>query len=267
MNFRDPEYLFRIGLRRSSVVMVNEAHDGLRRCVRTRVIGRRLLPIAHRFGVRHLAMEALCDRNLTERANAQRQLPAASGYLAQPEMRALIQGALDLGWTLISYEADMTAAPSSDLTSAQVTNWRELEQARNLAAALPDGPLLVWCGNGHLSRAKPDLGWQPMACRFQEVTGVEPFALDQTVTVLFEQGESWVDRFRDELAAFGGTAGFLRGRPARMAPVLGRCLPTLAPERARRMNLWLEPGQPRSRRQRGSRLSAIGSGPLDTVAT
>jgi hypothetical protein len=207
---RTPEELLELGLALSPVVMVNEAHDGLRRCVRTRLVGRRLLPIAHRLGVRHLAMEALWNRDLTGQANEERRLPKASGYLAQPEMRALIQDALDLGWTLIAYEADMTAAPSPNLMSKKVSNWREREQARKLAAALPDAPLLVWCGWGHLSKTRGRT-WSPMGYRFKRLTGIEPFALDQTTTVGSEQTptERWVERLRSELESLGGTAGFL----------------------------------------------------------
>ena len=42
----------------SPVVMANEAHDGLRRCARTRHVGVRLVRAAHALGVRDLAMEA-----------------------------------------------------------------------------------------------------------------------------------------------------------------------------------------------------------------
>jgi len=199
-----------VAFARSRVVLVNEAYDGMRRCLRTRVIGRRLLPTAHALGVRHLAMEALWDREWTARANAERRLPPGEGYLAQPDLRALVQDALDLGWTLASYEAEPNARPSRDTPDIDQTNLRELEQARNLAAVLPDGPLLVWCGNGHLSKIAVD-EWQPMGHRFAELTGIEPFALDQTVTCAFEPGRSdeWTERFRDELEALGGTAGFL----------------------------------------------------------
>jgi hypothetical protein len=38
---------------------MNEAHSGRRRCVRTREVGRRVLPIAHRLGIRHIAMEEI----------------------------------------------------------------------------------------------------------------------------------------------------------------------------------------------------------------
>jgi hypothetical protein len=206
---RPPEELLEIGFERSNVVMMNEAHDGLRRCVRTRVIGRRLLPVADRLGVRHLAMEALSDQDLTDKANRERRLPQSGGYLGQSEMRAFIQDALDLGWTLVGYEADMEAAPGSDLTSAEVTRWRQLQQAHNLAAALPHAPLLVWCGWSHLSKTTPDSAGPMMARHFWDLTGVEPFALDQTFTVAPAVAAVWVERFRSELEVLGGTGGFL----------------------------------------------------------
>jgi hypothetical protein len=211
---RSPEDLLVSAFEGSRVVMMNEAHDDQRRCVRTREIGCRLLPAAHELGVRHLAMEALWDRRFVERANVERRLPEAQGYLAQPEMRTLIQGVLDLGWTLLAYEADMTAAPHADLMRPEVTAWRELEQARNLHEVLPAEPTLVWCGWGHLSKCSPP-GRQTMAQHFRELTGLEPFSLDQTITIGSQkQSESWLELFADQLAELGGTAGFL----ARNAP-------------------------------------------------
>jgi hypothetical protein len=198
LDFRTPEELLAIGFTRSRVVMMNEAHNGMKRCVRTREIGLRLLPAAHEAGVRHFAMEALYGP-----------------YLRQPDMQQLVQGAEDLGWRLIPYE---TREWPTD------TNRREEEQARNLHEALaampPDAPLLVWCGNGHLYKAPsewqlPDGGrWEPMGYRFWEVSGVEPFAIDQTVTAELSPGRvgPWhelADRERGRLDALGGTAGFL----------------------------------------------------------
>ena len=98
----------RIGFERSRVVIVNECHDGLRHCARARVIGRRLLPVAHDAGVRHLAMEALYEP-FAEEANRTRRVPTvASGWgcLAQEDMRSLIADALALGWVLVPYECD-----------------------------------------------------------------------------------------------------------------------------------------------------------------
>jgi hypothetical protein len=59
-------------------------------------------------------MEALHGQALVDEPNGSRRLPPvpAPSYLAQPEMRSFIQAALDLGWTLHGYEADVARAPS-----------------------------------------------------------------------------------------------------------------------------------------------------------
>ncbi len=91
--WRGPEELVTIGFQRTRVVMMNEAHSGLQRCIRTREIGRRILPAAHEAGVRHLSMEALWPYEFAEEANRDRQVPETTeeGYLAQAEMRRFIQ--------------------------------------------------------------------------------------------------------------------------------------------------------------------------------
>lgn len=211
---RPPEELVEIGFSRSGVVMMNDAHDGQRRCIRTREVGRRILPTAHAAGARNLAMEALWDRSFVRGANETRLLPEPPeglGYLAQPDMRSFMQDALDLGWTLIAYEADMSAVPKDELMSHETWAWRQAEQARNLAAALPDAPMLVWPGLGHLTKKSELPGPKAMAWHFQELTRIEPFSIDQTVTIQDERRGSneWNLRFRSELEKVGGTAGFL----------------------------------------------------------
>lgn len=104
MDLRTPDELLAIGFSRSRVVMMNEAHHKMKRCVRTREIGRPLLPATHTAGVRHLAMEAL-PQGVDAGSNWTRVLAQfEGGYLAQPEMRRLIERAEELGWTLIPYE-------------------------------------------------------------------------------------------------------------------------------------------------------------------
>lgn len=231
LRWHTPEALVEVGLSRSRVVMVNEAHDRDRRCVRTRELGRRLLPIAHRLGVRHLAMEALWngggDRHLTEEANATRRLPAAQNgyYLSQPEMRALIQDALALGWTLLAYEMDFAREPPElaqrPPDDRERMARRERAEAQNLTAhvsALPPAArLLVWCGWSHLAKV-PLCGMPWMACRFAQMSGVDPFCIDQTITVAQRPDQA---PFRDVLAAvgpglaaLGGTAGLLADEAA-----------------------------------------------------
>jgi len=213
--WRTPEELVAIGFERSRVVMMNEAHAGLLRSIRTREVGRRVLPAAHEAGVRHLAMEALIPQFAA--ASETRALPEApGGYLSQPEMRRLIESARALGWTLIAYEVDIWPPPGLEPNTREAGNWREEQQARNLIdelAILPAGaPLLVWCGNDHL--AKRALGeWRPMGVRFTEISGIDPFAINQIRSVEFPgqvpQAGLWVAAYADEIAARGGAAGFL----------------------------------------------------------
>lgn len=205
-----------MGFERSRVVMMNEAHHMLLRCVRTREVGRRVLPTAHEAGVRHLAMEALFG-DIAWRANATRELPEGGpGYLSQPEMRSFVETALGLGWTLIPYET--TTPPPLEVQSdtTEASNWREERQARNLMEGLAGMPtnarLLVWCGNDHHAKRALD-DWKPMGIRFAELSGIDPFAISQTRSVEFPgqapHAALWVKAYADVLARLGGAAGFL----------------------------------------------------------
>ena len=218
--WRPVEDVIQWGFAQQPVVMANEAHDGLARSVRTRVIGARMIRAAHEAGVRRLAMEALhwpakdVPGPITAVPDDER------GYLAQPEMRAMIGTALDLGWTLWAYEAQFEVTPETDrdwLRSMEFTNWREREQAANLCQLLeaaPQEPMLVWCGNSHASKHTGS-EWVPMGWHFREMSSIDPFVIDQTVTVAFHDvprpwARDLLGSLADVLAAHGGTAAILR---------------------------------------------------------
>jgi hypothetical protein len=145
------------------------------------------------------------------------------GYLGQPEMRALVDSALGLGWTLHGYEAAIEVLRTSVRGDRAAVNWREDQQARNLGAlvsGLPESAkVLAWCGNGHLSRQQgvvvkgsEMVTWTPMGSLVAGYCGVEPFAIDQTVTVDFgARSLGWVSGYEDVLRSFGGSAGCLAG--------------------------------------------------------
>jgi hypothetical protein len=237
--WRSPEELVMIGFGRSRVVMMNECHDSFLCCRRTREIGRRILPTAQKAGVSYLAMEAL-NLPFAEECNRTRQVAqACEGYLAQTEMRDLIQLALDLEWMLIPYEADMSLVPpelanKGDL-SVEVSNWREEVQARNMLQALQTLPsnerLMVWCGNDHhikeihhderimirhdgewilISKPPGEPDWIPMGYHFKRMSGINPFTIHQC---LFVSLSHTLILFTPQLESFGGTAGFLREEP------------------------------------------------------
>jgi hypothetical protein len=93
------EELTRLGFARTPVVMANEAHNGMTRCVRTREVGVRMIQAAHQAGVRRLAMEAL-PSPANDAPEPIRDIPSRDGgYPAQPDMRRLMTTALELGWS------------------------------------------------------------------------------------------------------------------------------------------------------------------------
>jgi len=207
------EELVRTGFQRSRLVMMNEAHDGHRRCIRTRTVGRRILPTARAFGARLLLMEALGPPGGAAPGQE-------SPYLKQPEMALLLDAARQLGFTLAGYEAEIDRAPAEllrDTHALPFTNWRERRQAENLVGLLHQAPAaagaLVWCGNSHLRKAQ--LGeWSPMGYWFRQLGGPEPFAIDQVVTVDFGESANalsgvLLERYRGVLAARGGEVGLI----------------------------------------------------------
>lgn len=101
--WRPVEDLIGWGFAHAPVVMANEAHNGLARCVRTRDVGVRMIRAAHEAGVRRLAMEALPwpAADTPGPIVAIPPIPDHGGYLTQPDMRRLITTALELGWSAV----------------------------------------------------------------------------------------------------------------------------------------------------------------------
>jgi hypothetical protein len=205
------EDLVREGFLRSRVVMMNEAHNGEKRCIRTRTVGRRILPAAWESGARVLLMEALGPPGGPPEGTA-------SPYLEQPEMALFLDSARQLGFTLGGYEAELDRAPVEllrDTTALPFTNWRERRQAENLIAQLHAAPaqagVLVWAGNSHLRRAPLD-EWSPMGWWYERLGGTPAFTIDQTITVDFgEPGNALsqvlMDKYGEVLASRGGEVG------------------------------------------------------------
>ena len=227
-----PSEIIDHAFKNSRVVMMNEGHAGAKRNIRTRIIGKTILTKAHSHGVRYLAMEALYPE-FAKKANKTTNVPEAEDrwvYLNQPEMRDFIQAALDLGWTLIAYEADLSTMPKFNNPIDQ-SNWREEEQANNLVKALnsigENEKLLVWCGNNHHEKEKGVIGNQafyPMGYQFWKKTKIEPFVVDQIVTLNFsgenKRYQKW-SQYEEVLKKdFYGTLGFLNKNKNKYATII-----------------------------------------------
>jgi len=214
--WRTPEELVTIGFAKAPIVMMNEGHNGLYRCVRTRRTGAAILPAAHEAGCRTIAMEALGA--FPGGYQVLDGPPDRVGYLAQPEMGELVDAALALGWRFIAYEADHDLLPRVMLDKrreVEESNWRERMQAQAiLHAHKAFDQVLVWCGNAH-HRKQRGRDWIPMGVHVAE--RARAYSIDQLGTVslgpenppAFELTPELIE----QLDALGGTAGFTRDEP------------------------------------------------------
>lgn len=106
-------------------------------------------------------------------------------------MAELLAAARRLGFRLAGYDADGKTIPLRLRTKTRTpafSNWRDSVQASNLAALLrelgPDARMLVWATNLHHSKVR-FMAHQPTGWQFRNLTGVDPFVVDQTVTVTY----------------------------------------------------------------------------------
>ncbi|HEY0197660.1 MAG TPA: hypothetical protein VGC19_03835 [Rhodanobacter sp.] len=152
------------------IVMVNEAHHD----ANTRVLTLNLLPRLRALGFDYFAAEALGDKDpdLTQRGYPIQT--SGSEYLREPLYGEIVREAIRLGFNIVPYDAD-----------ADTTEAREIGQAENLYKRVfakdPSARLLVHAGYAHIDKGRQRLGSiEPMAMRLQELTGFEPFSVDQT---------------------------------------------------------------------------------------
>jgi hypothetical protein len=219
VDWLSPAELVREGFARSRVVMMNEAVSGKARSIRTRRVGTDILPIAWAAGARLLAVESMGPPGGE---------PPHPEVIEQPDMAELLATARRLGFRVTGYDADGGAIPLKlriKRKSPGFTNWRDGTQATNLTALLnelpPDDRMLVWAENRHNSKVRY-MTFQPTGWRFRIKSGVDPFVIDQTVTVNFTKQrrltplQEWA---YPEIRRRRGDAGFIwRDGMPRLSP-------------------------------------------------
>ena len=98
-------------------------------------------------------------------------------------------------------------------------NWREEEAARTLTnfiqALPPDAKLLVWCGWAYPYKSyledRDGSDLQMMGYQFQQMSGIEPFVIDQVISVHPSPAAArMLEDLSPLLETMGGTAGFLK---------------------------------------------------------
>lgn len=157
------------------ITLINEAHHIPAH--RAFLIG--ILDGFKKAGYRYLAIETLQDSLI----NINRKVGYNSGYYSrEPLFAEAIRYALKLGFHLLPYESQVECDEiKSDRNYCN--SFRDSVMAVNLSKVLKQDPtskILVYAGYDHIHKGN-DNGWKKMAQFVEEITGIEPLSIDQTV--------------------------------------------------------------------------------------
>jgi hypothetical protein len=152
------------------VIMLNESPaKGLHRAFAIS-----LLEELFKKGFHYLAMEMLnnfSNHSLTK-------LTIATGYYtAEPVAGEFIRKALEIGYTLVSYE------DTDALISHHNASERDSIQAKNIYDIIrkdPSAKIFVYGSNGHISEKTTEQDYIPMGLMFKRISGIDPLTIDQT---------------------------------------------------------------------------------------
>ena len=193
---------------------MNEAHDGWTHCPRTRAVGRRSCRSRTAWACATSRWRRSARPRRRARERGARARGRQFGYLGQPDMRALVDAALDLGWMLHAYEADAVRAlrrlgqAGRDQLARGSAGAQPRRRRRTASRRIGADPRLVRrrppaapAVRGRAANPAIRGVWIPMGSLVEGYGGVEPFAIDQNI----------YGRLRRPRAP---VARALRGRPA-----------------------------------------------------
>jgi len=164
----DARRYIRFRAKREKVIMLNEAYAKPLH----RAFALSLLADLYQEGFRYLAMEMLNNYA----GHSLSKLTLRTGYYtAEPVAGELVRTALDMGFTLVSYE--------DTLAYKHTTGQRDSIQALNLYKVLQQDTaarMLVYAEYAHISKKTSPEGYVPMGQRFKELSGIDPLTIDQT---------------------------------------------------------------------------------------
>lgn len=151
------------------LIILNEAHHNPRH----RVFAASLLPGLARLGFSYFGAEGFtaADSLLNQRGYP---VLGTGFYVSEPCFGNLVRTAARTGYRLFAYEADSRAN----------TREREIGQARHIAKLMrahPQAKFFIYCGFSHADERKQSAFEGPaLATRLKELTGEDPFTIDQT---------------------------------------------------------------------------------------
>lgn len=151
------------------IVMLNEAHH----IPQHRVFATSLLEEFYKLGFRYFGVESY--RHKDSLLNLRKFPIVETGYyIKEPQFGNLIRTALELGFEIFPYEADLKYYGKD----------REIQQAKKIQQVLKSDPMakiFVYAGFDHIREDSLFNSWEKaMAGWLKEYTGIDPFTIDQT---------------------------------------------------------------------------------------
>lgn len=152
----------------NQVLIFNEAHYN----PRNRVFVASLLKDLKDVGYKYFAAETFSNDSSFKKS---KHPSFQTGYYSkEPEFGNLVREALKLNFSLYPYE-DSTGANGKE---------REIEEAKNLQLLLqkkPNTKIIIYCGFAHIYEDSIPVWQKAMAGRLKELTGIDPYTIDQIV--------------------------------------------------------------------------------------
>ncbi|QBJ86513.1 hypothetical protein DDI74_09680 [Chryseobacterium gleum] len=146
------------------IIIINEAHHNASH----RTFVSSLLQGLYDKGYRYLGLETLASDSV----NVTKFAVLSSGYYSkEPEFGNLIYNALKIGFRLFPYEAEGN------------NKEREIGEAKNIFDFMQknkEGKYLIYCGYEHAYEGTHKSWDKTMAGRLSDLTGINPFTVDQT---------------------------------------------------------------------------------------
>lgn len=154
----------------SRLIILNEAHHNPRH----RAFAASLLPDLARLGFTYFGAEGIME--VDSLLNARKYPVLSSGfYVAEPCFGNLLRTAARAGYHLFGYDDHNRGSSAKE---------REIAQARNIEQVMRadvNAKVVIYCGFAHVNEGPQGaFGGPAMAARLKELTGVDPFTIDQT---------------------------------------------------------------------------------------
>ncbi|HMW02082.1 MAG TPA: hypothetical protein PL157_14270 [Acidobacteriota bacterium] len=160
------------------VIFINEAHH----VPRHRAFTLQLLKVLYQKGFRYFAAETLSDADAELGRRGYPLFGKTGIYTNEPVYGDLVRTALKLGYTVVPYEENSPCSPDEKDPDSCIKK-RERGQAQHLydriLAKDSKAKILVHAGYSHINKGGFGRGLLSMAQNFKEISGIEPFSIDQ----------------------------------------------------------------------------------------